>query len=273
MNIFYSRFFVIFMAEIGTKVKKISLFPPLMMPVNKEILKDEIQWLMEAINEQFNAIISYEGKIPQIEFDIIMENVRKFYENLHMLQRSDDPYAYFEEKVREVPVIKTMVPRMEAVAKEPESGPTDPPEPGSEIRIDGNEPDAFPDGQVESNESTPFKIRHHGDAVEVDLFSDTGSGFTEKLKEAREKSLGPRPVASASGDLKASISINEKFLLINELFSGNLREYNEMIDSLNGYHDLRTALEYLDLLRKKNLWDTGSAVFVRLKELVEKRFA
>jgi len=32
------------------------------------------------------------------------------------------------------------------------------------------------------------------------------------------------------------------------------------------------AMEYLDLLRKKNLWDADSKIFQRLKELVEKRF-
>jgi hypothetical protein len=251
-----------------------------MIPVNKEILKDEIQWLMEAINEQFDAIILYEGKIPQIEFDIIMENVRKFYENLHMLQRSDDPYSYFEEKLREVPVIKTMVPNRETVEVELDPEPvarpeaalrTEPaPEPVPAEVAAESEPVSIPfEMQVERK---PFRPMHADAPADVDLFSDAGSGFTEKLKEAREKTLGPRSHGGKPNDLKSSISINEKFLIINELFSGNLRDYNEMVETLNGFQDLRTAMEYLDLLRKKNMWESGTPVFSRMKELLEKRF-
>jgi hypothetical protein len=248
-----------------------------MKPVNKEILKEEIQWLIEAINEQVEAITSYDGRIPQIEFDIILENVRKFYENLHLLQHAEDPYAYFEEKVREVPVVKSMV--VKEPAKEPEPVPEPEPEPVAveEPVVVFHHPPS-PEKEETAAAEQPAEMKpapslHVKTPSDIDLFSDAGSGFTEKLKEAREKSLGPRMRPQKPGDLKSAISINEKFLIINELFSGNLREYNEMVETLNGYHDTGTALEYLDLLRKKNMWDSGTTVFSRLKELVEKRFA
>ena len=57
-----------------------------------------------------------------------------------------------------------------------------------------------------------------------------------------------RPVEK---NLKSLITINDKFVLINELFDGNLREYNESIETLNGFKDLRPALDYLDLLEIK----------------------
>ncbi len=259
-----------------------------MVPVNKEILKDEVQWLMEAINEQFDAIINYDGKIPQIEFDIIMENVRKLYEKLHMLQRSDDPFAYFEEKVREIPVFKSKIPVISMEEREfreePEEKPEaemtavhEPqqesvPEPVEEMAsgLDNEHPEHFSPGPA--SEKIHEKSKYPEPDQGIDLFSDAGSGFTERLKEAREKNLGSRGRRPKSDDLKSAISINEKFMIINELFSGNLRDYNEMIEKLNGFHDLPVALEFLDLLRKKNLWDTGTPVFLRLKELVEARF-
>ncbi|MCX6249627.1 MAG: hypothetical protein NTX61_02640 [Bacteroidetes bacterium] len=242
-----------------------------MIPVNKNIVKDEIQWLLEAIEEQFDAIKSYEGRIPQIEFDIIMENVRKVYEKLHMLQRSDDPYAYFEEKMRDTPVIKPMVPVMEA--KDPiTEAEQDQPEPGIKIRIhSSNEEDQ--EAETTLLEEQPVIESIIADpSSEVDLFTGSGNGFSEKLKEARERGIGAKLSREKSGDLKSSITINEKFLMINELFEGNLRDYNETIETFNGFHDLRTAMEFLDLLRKKNLWDSGSKVFLRLKELLETRF-
>ena len=78
----------------------------------------------------------------------------------------------------------------------------------------------------------------------------------------------PEPV----GHLKELISINDKFIFINELFDGNLKEYNESVETLNGFIAKADAFDYLDLLRKKNLWELGSGTFMKLKEIVERKF-
>ena len=93
-----------------------------------------------------------------------------------------------------------------------------------------------------------------------------------KLKEAREKTFSPRIPSDRIENLKTAIIINDKFMFINELFEGNLREYNETIETLNGFKTLSQAADYLDLMRKKNFWNTGSIAFKKLKELVERRF-
>lgn len=61
-------------------------------------------------------------------------------------------------------------------------------------------------------------------------------------------------------------------MFINELFDGNLREYNESIETLGGFKTLPQAQEYLDLLRRRNNWNSASNAFKRINELVEKRF-
>ena len=61
-------------------------------------------------------------------------------------------------------------------------------------------------------------------------------------------------------------------MFINDLFEGNLREYNETIEALNGFISLDQAADYLNLMKQKNLWNTGSNAFLKLKELVERRF-
>lgn len=244
-----------------------------MKPVNKEILKDEIQWLLEAIDEQFDAIKSYDRMIPQIEFDIIMENIRKVYQNLHMLQNTEDPYSYFEDKIREESLVKSMVTDKANAETFIQTAPELIPEPV--FKIQTGEPETVekevePEPQLKKR---PVRIQVQEPTSDLNIFSDAGSGFTDKLKEAREKSFGHRGHQVKSDDLKASININEKFLIINELFGGNLRDYNETIEKFNGFQDIKMAMEYLDLLRKKNVWDSGSGVFCRLKELVENKFA
>ena len=246
-----------------------------MKPVNKEIIKDEIQWLLEAIDEQFDAIKNYERMIPQIEFDIIMENIRKVYQNLHMLQNTEDPYSYFEDKIREESVIKTMVTDTANEETFLQTPPDQVSEPVFKIQIGEPEPEAIhqevdPDPYLKKK---PVRIQGQEQTSDLDMFSDAGSGFTDKLKEAREKSFGHRAHQTKTDDLKAAININEKFLIINELFGGNLRDYNETIEKFNSFQDVKMAMEYLDLLRKKNVWDSGSGVFGRLKELIENKFA
>ena len=60
---------------------------------------------------------------------------------------------------------------------------------------------------------------HHSTAKslsEIDLFSTESIEFSEKLKETREKNYASERLSSQRKELKAAISINEKFLFINE---------------------------------------------------------
>jgi len=201
--------------------------------MNKDIIKAELHSLLEAIHEQIEVLRETEEKIPQIEFDIILENIRKLYENVHILQRLNDPYDHVEKRL-----------------KEPPSRPAE----------------SFP---APEEKKTPKKSAKPAD---TDLFAEEQPTFNIKLKEARDKSLGPKVPPNRIDNLKTAITINEKFMFINELFEGSLREYNESIEALNGFTNLNQAAEYLDRLKKKNFWNTGSEAFKKLTELIERRY-
>ena len=265
--------------------------------MNKEIIKDEIKWLLEAINEQYEAIHLHGGKIPLIEFDILMDNVRKFYEDMHRLQRLNDPLLYPGKKAvttdpvqvkptatPEPPIIETIKsPEPEPPVilstsgvtvrfSEPEATPAEPEAPETAGSI------TPPPAPVQFKPAGPDSIRKESPSKktqqmqEIDLFASEEPAFSIKLKESREKSLGPKVPSERIENLKTAITINEKFMFINELFDGNLREYNETIETLNGFKTLDQAADFLDLMRKKNFWNTGSNAFKKLKELVERRF-
>ena len=267
--------------------------------MNKEIIKDEVKWLIEAINEQYEAINHHGEKIPQIEFDILMENVRKFYENMHLLQRLNDPFSNPGKKIKTpdvIPVTPAVTPDSSAPANtqpfEPRQSVMAPPS-GVTVRFSEPEPvDAKPDVPDESviipslpgavqfkptgsepvRQETAPSSKKPPKSQEIDLFASEEPVFSIKLKEAREKTFGPKTPSERIENLKTAISINEKFMFINELFDGNLREYNETIETLNGFKNLDQAADFLDLMRKKNFWNTGSNAFKKLKELVERRF-
>ncbi len=233
-----------------------------MNQLNKTILREEIRWLLEAIAEQFEAINAYEDKIPQIEFDIIMENIRKLYENLHMLNRQGDSFRHNVAPIREPPEIKPFRPAEIEREQTPEPEIKKPARPAVKIKVD-----LEPPGPIQKEH-----YKQEQDIPEIDLFTTESVEFSEKLKNVREKNYASERLSSQRKELKATITINEKFLFINELFDGNLREYNITIETLNGFAEPRQALEYLDLLRVKNLWESESAAFRRLRELVEQKF-
>ncbi len=245
--------------------------------MDKNIVIRELHILLEAINEQFEIIREYEGFIPQIEFDMIMENVRKLYETFHRLQRINDPLLFVEKKMSGIPHPASRIPHPASPIPHPASRILHPeprilhPEP----RILHPEP-RIPDPEVD----TPILMKpvvkketqqkRQEKAAELELFASEEPVFNIKLKEAREKSLGPK--VSRHESLKAAIGINDKFMFINELFDGNLREYNESIETLGGFTTLPQAQEYLDLLRRKFNWNSASNAFQRIKDLIEKRF-
>ena len=285
--------------------------------MNKQIIKDELRWLLEAINEQFEAIRHYDDKIPQIEFDILMENVRKMYESMRVLQRLNEfvpkegrtsgqadgrtggqgdgrtggqgdgrtggqADGRTGGRVEEPPAVTIRFDKPELkLEHEPSVLPnllTEPdltePDLNSEPKADPIHtlpPKDFPFRPIarEVKKESPRKAPK---PAAMDLFAAEEPAFSIRLKEAREKSFGPKVNSDRIDNLKTAITINDKFMFINELFEGNLREYNETIETLNGFRTLSQAGEFLDLVKRKNFWDTGSTAFKKLKELVERRF-
>ena len=87
--------------------------------MEKNIYKDEIVNILEVILEQTETIISYsEGQIPQIELDIVLENIRKLYNNFTILNKVnstliDQLTKEIAKEVQKTKVKETTVPQPE----------------------------------------------------------------------------------------------------------------------------------------------------------------
>lgn len=53
--------------------------------MSKEVIRLEIKGLADLIKEQQEVVLSHQGKIPQLEIDLLMGNIRKLYEAIHTL--------------------------------------------------------------------------------------------------------------------------------------------------------------------------------------------
>jgi len=74
------------------------------------------------------------------------------------------------------------------------------------------------------------------------------------------------------GDLKKSIGINEKFSFINELFEGNLQNYNDSIEILNKELSQQSATSKMEEIADTMKWDKNSSTYIELYSLIERRF-
>lgn len=92
-------------------------------------------------------------------------------------------------------------------------------------------------------------------------------------KKNAEESMAERLQHKRIADLKAAIGINEKFQFINELFEGNMKEYNCAVDQINSFSSSEEAETYLSNLETVYKWQADNPIAENFKELVERRFS
>lgn len=72
---------------------------------------------------------------------------------------------------------------------------------------------------------------------------------------------------------KLSISINDKFRFINELFASNANEYTIAVEQLNLMNTLEETRAYLNGLKTIYNWDDDNEMVKKIGSLVQKRFS
>jgi hypothetical protein len=237
--------------------------------MSKKIIQEQIMTLLEDIANQTNIINNYEGQIPQIEIDIIMSNVRKLYvtyQKLNTLNFALSPITenksplveQKEEEIEVVPVVEKQKIEQEATKEVVEK-----------------QEDVAPD---EDDNQTQEQVK-------LGLFDEEksiGDKFQEKNHETsinesintkkEDVSIGSKMQHKAITDIKKAIGLNEKFLFINELFSGNHDAFNTHTDKLNLCQNEEQAKAYLENLSQEYNWQTESEAKQKLYQIIERKY-
>ena len=75
-------------------------------------------------------------------------------------------------------------------------------------------------------------------------------------------------------NLKTGLSLNQKFMFVNELYGGSSEEFELVIDKLDQCQNYHEAMKQLDSLSSlRNEWDMDNVVVQELFDLVSKRFS
>jgi hypothetical protein len=275
--------------------------------MDKKLVLEEINGLVEIISEQTGTIMTYPGKIPHIEIDIVLSNIRKLYENYHLLNRMNtaelpqhlksteniiiEPAARPVTQVRyhepefqaPPPQIKPVIQpqyRPEPIIHPVEDEPQHTPEP---THFEHFKPLAARQPQPVDKPVARKDDKIHSTSM-PDLFSGGSPTISDRHKEERpsvadkiSQSMSDNSVANKLqqkplADIRAAIGINEKFLFINELFNGNLQEYNHAIQALNTALSGDRGLEIFEAYRSRYGWNPKLTSFLKLRDLVERRY-
>lgn len=94
----------------------------------------------------------------------------------------------------------------------------------------------------------------------------------EEPEKTDDNSLASRLQRQPISDIKTAVSLNDRIMMINDLFRGSSERYNKTINILNEFPTFGGAVIYLNELRIELQWDVESEAYLKLKELVERRF-
>lgn len=103
----------------------------------------------------------------------------------------------------------------------------------------------------------------------------------EQAVVAEEKTTTIEPVVNPitstppnkTTDIRSLIGINDKFQYANELFSGNMQEYEIAIQQLNSSEDHESAMVYFNSLLKLYNWDQEQDTVKRLSDTIRRKYS
>ncbi len=196
----------------------------------------QIEKVLDELNKLIKNQKTNKQQISQLDIDLAMEKVRKIYDALLNISFTEEvtisPSDNQNEENQTV-VIKSEPDQDEIVEKE---------------RVPGSI-DLFSDPKRDEKVSVLDKISENQQSESV----------AEKIQKDKTTSL------------KLAIGINDKFYFINELFDGNMKEYNDTIDKLDSFETLNDAYEYMNSLIEKYKWAKDSDAYVQLTGFIDKQ--
>ncbi|MDT8309486.1 MAG: hypothetical protein RQ866_08130, partial [Bacteroidales bacterium] len=137
----------------------------------------------------------------------------------------------------------------------------------------GTEPPAKP--SLESGvQVPPVHKPDQKNSILADKFKEKAVSLNDLIQAHKaDKSIGSQMQNNPISNLKTAIGINEKFIFVYELFSGDTNLYHEAIEALNSRASHADAIQYLEELHQKFHWDIENAAFHKLIDLVNRRYA
>lgn len=246
--------------------------------LHKKLIKD-IQDIYSIANRFENP-----EQIHPLDIDLALSKVRNLYELILNIK----PQATYspeyqkeeiltkstqeEEKIEPAPIQKVQV------TKEPEQEQEEPKEIIPEV-IDEPELIIETPTKKEIIEEETIQVIEKKEIIEPNQNGDyeivadrfQSKNFNDNIaKKNIKKDVSSKMQSKPINDINSAIGLNDKFIFIRELFSGDKNHYMETIQVLNNFDTFENAIEFLN---ENFNWENDNPNFERLKELVRRKYS
>jgi len=273
--------------------------------MEQNILLSKINELINTLQLQSESISSQPDMVYRIDIESLKRNTIKLYDLIHLLKPvgttfqdnhtdnfSGGNHATIPMEIapKPAPEIGFTQPDKSIISDKPYVAPEkDPTSERSqnemqlvdESFLDPIDEDVFEDQEVAVDQDNEFpnkftvteSLPNPVFTNTLDLFEETApASLGDLFATADDVSISAHIQHKKIDDLRNAIGINEKFLFINELFGGNLKQYQNAIEELNNFKSLSGIHTYLIELGVQYQWPAHSPALLRLKELIERKF-
>lgn len=242
---------------------------------------------------QVDYMYRNDREMSQLDLDILMEHTRDLYDLLCDYQADNVNFdnekpVFVEKEINEGGEmikrdVELEIETSEDVMKEPDiNGENDGDDKGLNAKdeVVENEPvnddDDIDDEDWEDEEDETFHI----EPINEDDYEDSPmivpaqkeTPAMEQKPVMEDNSLAAKLQRTPVTDIQAALGINDKMMIINDLFKGSVERFNKSVDALNEFPTLSGARIYLSELQIELQWDTESLAYELLYDLVERRF-
>ena len=234
--------------------------------MNKDLLTHNIEKLLIALHRQIVDIRDSEHRVPKMEMDQALANVRALYEQftvLNYLNTFGEPEAK-ENSVSSPSAVSA--PSSEKLQKEEQVAAEAAPEP--EKVAEPVKPEPIVISEVAPPQPVPDVI------PAPDVKMDSGKeNMAIALGEMKELTLADKLRTQKLDDLNKAVNMADKFLFMNDLFKGENSAYKEALEVLNKLSDHAEAERYMAALGIQYGWEENSKTEKKFRELVARKFS
>lgn len=215
----------------------------------------EMKRLLSRMMVQVDYMLRNDREMSRLDFDVMMEYTRDFYGILCDCQLDMQEFEDLKRK---------------NISTEINEG-------GELINRDVELEIETPNDNVdEDHEDYEDKMDKEDNENEEDWEDEDDEVFRveqqEPEQEPEDNSLAAKLQRTPISDIRTAIGINDKMMIINDLFGGSFERYSKSLNALNEFPTLSGAKVYMSELQIELQWDTESQAYKLLNDLVERRF-
>lgn len=248
---------------------------------SKDISQIEIDILLSKLRDTYSLCLGFDNKEEEREFEIKEEMPKEIIELVEVFELEKTEDVEEEEIIEEEIEEKEEEEEVKEVILEKKT-------PSVLKYLNENMPKsmnfAFEEKPLVKEEAIEKVVEEIVESVKEEVKTESPKTTTlgekyqnqaslfESMSNKTEKNDINSKLNQSRADLRTAIGVHEKFMFINDLFSGNLREYTEFIQNLNAAENLDNAKDIIREVKEKKRWITTSLPYTTLENVVERKF-